>query len=74
MVEKPGLDIITFNVPYEGDATQDDLYDDHEANVGEDDGGVADIFIYFLYCYNKVLDTASFVHQRMQFLFPLTHG
>lgn len=39
MVEKPGLDIATFGVPYEGDAAQDDQYDEREANAGEDDGG-----------------------------------
>lgn len=39
MVEKPGLDIATFGVPYEGHAAQDDQLDEQEAEAGDDDGG-----------------------------------
>ncbi|KAG1837569.1 hypothetical protein DFJ58DRAFT_862856 [Suillus subalutaceus] len=39
MVVKPGLDIATFSVLYEGDAAQDDQYNERDANAGEDDGG-----------------------------------
>lgn len=39
MVEKPGFNIATFGVPYEGPAAQDDQLDEQEAEAGEDDGG-----------------------------------
>lgn len=39
MVEKLGLDIATFGVPYEGHTAQDDQLDEQEAEAGEDDGG-----------------------------------
>ncbi|KAG2341727.1 hypothetical protein BDR05DRAFT_887771, partial [Suillus weaverae] len=39
MVEKPGLDIATFGILYEGHAAQDDQLDEQEAEAGEDDGG-----------------------------------
>ncbi|KAG1823917.1 uncharacterized protein BJ212DRAFT_1296433 [Suillus subaureus] len=39
MIEKPGLDIVTFGVPYKGPAAQDNQLDKQEAEAGEDDGG-----------------------------------
>ncbi|KAG1771363.1 hypothetical protein EV702DRAFT_1201970 [Suillus placidus] len=41
MVEKPGLDIVMFGVPYEGPAAQLDQLDEQEAEAGEDDGDEA---------------------------------